>query len=195
MLALDWAQKMLCNIVPNRRTASPDFFWWFRTRRLLAPSKFVWLRTKEMHAVTKLSVWYKLPISNTVYPKTIDAFPIACVAWVFVGSNLLAVPLPSPAFVYFARPTKTAMLRRLLFQKYKLELTTGIHAHSNENVAWKVNSHFFILYRDYSNSLTLSNASELFWSWTSINHIQIYKEKKNFVIACFRLSPAWALIQ
>ena len=26
MLALDWAQKMLCNIVPNRRTASPDFF-------------------------------------------------------------------------------------------------------------------------------------------------------------------------
>ena len=83
MLALDWAQKMLCNIVPNRWTASPDFFSWFRTRRLLAPSGFVWLRTKEMHAVRKLSVWYKLPISNTVYPKTIDAFPIACVAWRF----------------------------------------------------------------------------------------------------------------
>ena len=83
MLALDWAQKMLCNIVPNRWTASPDFFSWFRTRRLLAPSGFVWLRTKEMHAVRKLSVWYKLPISNTVYPKTIDAFPVACVAWRF----------------------------------------------------------------------------------------------------------------
>ena len=26
---------------------------------------------------------------------------------------------------------------------------------------------FFSLYRDYSNSLTLSNASELFWSWIS----------------------------
>ena len=26
MLAPDWAQKMLCIIVPNRRTASPKFF-------------------------------------------------------------------------------------------------------------------------------------------------------------------------
>ena len=45
---------------------------------------------------------------------------------------------------------------------------------------------FFSLYRDYSNSLTLSNASELVWSWISINHIQVYKEKENFVIACLR---------
>ena len=138
-----------------------------------------------MHAYRKHSVWYKLPISNTAYPKTIDAFPIACVAWVFVGSNLLAVPLPSPAFIYFARPTKTAMLRRLLFQKYKLALTTGSHAHSHENVAWKLNSHFFSLYRYYSNSLTLSNASELFWSWSSINHIQIHKEKKKLSLLVY----------
>ena len=26
MLAPDWAQKMLCIIVPNRRTTSPEFF-------------------------------------------------------------------------------------------------------------------------------------------------------------------------
>ena len=26
MLAPDWAQEMLCIIVPNRRTASPEFF-------------------------------------------------------------------------------------------------------------------------------------------------------------------------
>ena len=49
-----------------------------------------------------------------------------------------------------------------LFQTYKLELTTGINAYidytfdattadSHENLAWKVNSHFFSLYRDYSN--------------------------------------------
>ena len=33
--------------------------------------------TKEMHAVRKLSVWYKIPIwfQNTVCPKTKDAFP------------------------------------------------------------------------------------------------------------------------
>ena len=51
-----------------------------------------------------------------------------------------------------------------------------------------MNSHFLSLYRDYSNSLALSNASELFWSWISINHIQVHKEKENFVIACLRPS-------
>ena len=35
MSAPDWAQKMLCIIVPNRRTVSPEFFSWVRTRRLL----------------------------------------------------------------------------------------------------------------------------------------------------------------
>ena len=32
MVAPDWAQKMLCIIVPNRRTASPEFFCNFKTR-------------------------------------------------------------------------------------------------------------------------------------------------------------------
>ena len=40
MLAPDWAQKisekMLCIIVPNRRTASAEFFSWVRIRRLLS---------------------------------------------------------------------------------------------------------------------------------------------------------------
>ena len=36
MLAPDWAQKMLCIIVPNRWTVSPEFFLWVRTRRLLS---------------------------------------------------------------------------------------------------------------------------------------------------------------
>ena len=35
MPAPDWAQNMLCIIVPNRRTVSPEFFSWVRTRRLL----------------------------------------------------------------------------------------------------------------------------------------------------------------
>ena len=35
MPAPDWTQKMLCIIVPNRRTVSPEFFSWVRTRRLL----------------------------------------------------------------------------------------------------------------------------------------------------------------
>ena len=36
MPAPDWAQNMLCIIVPNRRTISPEFFSWVRTRRLLS---------------------------------------------------------------------------------------------------------------------------------------------------------------
>ena len=33
MLAPDWAQKLVCIIVPNRRTASPEFFSRIRTRQ------------------------------------------------------------------------------------------------------------------------------------------------------------------
>ena len=36
MLVPDWAQKLLCIIVPNWRTASPEFFSWVRTRRLFS---------------------------------------------------------------------------------------------------------------------------------------------------------------
>ena len=43
MPAPDWAQKMLCIIVPNRRTVSPQFFSWVRTRRLLFQWRLVWL--------------------------------------------------------------------------------------------------------------------------------------------------------
>ena len=36
MPAPDWAQKVLCIIVDNRRTVSPQFFSWVRTRPLLS---------------------------------------------------------------------------------------------------------------------------------------------------------------
>ena len=36
MPAPDWAHKMLCIIAPNRRTVSPEFFSWVRTRLLLS---------------------------------------------------------------------------------------------------------------------------------------------------------------
>ena len=36
LLAPDWAQKLLCIIVPNRQTVSFEFFSWVRTRRLLS---------------------------------------------------------------------------------------------------------------------------------------------------------------
>ena len=54
----------------------------------------------------------------------------------------------------------------------------------HENVTYKVNLRFFNLYRDYSNSFTLSNASELFLSRIPKNHIQVQIEKENLAVAC-----------
>ena len=77
MLAPDWAQKMVCIIVPNRRTASPEFFSWVRTRQLLTRSRLVLL----MHALKKwtqsgnFQFDINSPFRNTVYPKTKGAFP------------------------------------------------------------------------------------------------------------------------
>ena len=56
MPAPDWAQKMLCIIVPNRRTASPEFFSWVRTRRLLTRSRLV-CYTKTTDAFPKIQAW------------------------------------------------------------------------------------------------------------------------------------------
>ena len=63
--------KMLCIIVPNRRTVSPEFFSWFRTRRLLFRSRLVWLMHQRNARSQETSVWYKIPIwfQNTVYSK------------------------------------------------------------------------------------------------------------------------------
>ena len=99
------------------------------------------------------------------------------------------VKSPSDFKILSARKLKT------LFQKYKLELTLQVFtlasvkfcinireflkdttmAESHENVVWK--SEFTFFQRLYSNfnSLTLSSASELFWSWISINHIQVHE--------------------
>ena len=90
MPAPDWARKMLCIIVPNRRTASPEFFSWIRTRRLLTRLRLVGLihqrnaRSQETFSLIKT--------------------------------------LRNHFKILSTRKLKT------LFQKYKLELTTGIHA-------------------------------------------------------------------
>ena len=53
-----------------------------------------------------------------------------------------------------------------------------------ENVAEKANSRSFNLHRSYSKSLTLSNVGEPSKSWIPKNHIQVQKERGNFVVAC-----------
>ena len=44
----------------------------------------------------------------------------------------------------------------------------------------------YVLYQDYSNSLTLSNIDKLSRSWFPKNYIQVQKEKENFVIVLFK---------
>ena len=77
MPAPDWAQKMLCIILPNRLTHLLSSFRVFVHDVYSLDHGLSGSCTKEMHAVRKLSVWYKIPIwfQNTVCPKTKDAFP------------------------------------------------------------------------------------------------------------------------
>ena len=156
MPAPDWAQKMLCIIVPNRRTVSPEFFSWVRTWQLLFRSRLVWLMQQRNARVRKRSVWYKIPIwfQNTVCPKTKDAF----------SKN---TSLSLQQVFTLASVTSCVNIREFL-----KDTTT---ADNHGNVAWKKEFTFF---QFLSNSLTLSNASELFWSWISINHIQVHEENE-----------------
>ena len=77
MPAPDWAQKMLCIIVPNRRTHLQSSFHVFVHEGYCLDHGLCGSCTKEMHAVRKLSVWYKIPIwfQITVCLKTKNVFP------------------------------------------------------------------------------------------------------------------------
>ena len=61
MLAPDWAQKMLCIIVPNQRTVSPEFFSWVRTRQLLSRHSYA-VRSPSFPNQTK-----ELPMSGKTF--------------------------------------------------------------------------------------------------------------------------------
>ena len=58
-------------------------------------------------------------------------------------------------------PNAVVCLLPLASQLCSLQ-TRYYDADGHENIAWKANASVFKLYRDYFNSLTLSNASELF---------------------------------
>ena len=53
-----------------------------------------------------------------------------------------------------------------------------------ESVAEKENSRSFNLHRDYYKSLTLSNVGDSSESRILKNHIQVQKERGNFIVAC-----------
>lgn len=51
-----------------------------------------------------------------------------------------------------------------------------------------MNSHSFNVYRNNPNSLILSNAGKLFWSWYPNYHILVQKEKENVIFHLFMSS-------
>ena len=163
MPAPDWAQKIPCIIVPNRRTVSPEFFSWVVHDSYCLDHGC----TKEMYAVIKISVWYKIPI----WFKILSARKL----------NTLSknTSLSLQQVFMLESVTSCVNIREVL-----KDTTT---AASHENVAWKSDSHFFSLYRDYSNSLTFPHASELFWNWISISHIQVHEESEicHCLFTCF----------
>ena len=85
MPAPDWAQKMLCIIVPNRRTVSREFFSWVRTRWVLcrhscpvrSPSLCVqgklpfstFLTRNEGTTDESKNVWDAISRSNSICPE------------------------------------------------------------------------------------------------------------------------------
>ena len=61
--------KRLCIIVPNPRTASPEFFCDFVHDGYWLDHGLSGSCTKEMHTFRKLLFWYKLSISKYCLPK------------------------------------------------------------------------------------------------------------------------------
>ena len=113
---------MLCIIEPNRRTHLLSSFRVFVHDGYCLNHGLSGSCTKEMHAVSKLLVWYKIPIwfQNTVCPKTKDPFPkIQASAYIQLVFTLAS----ATACVNIYRDTTTA--------------------DSHENVAWKNEFIFF----------------------------------------------------
>ena len=77
MLAPDWAQKMLCIIVPNRRTASISWVLFVSSYTTAIDSITACLAHAPKKCTQSWNVQFDVnsPFQNTVYPKTKDSFP------------------------------------------------------------------------------------------------------------------------
>ena len=168
MPAPDWAQKMLCIIVPNWRTHLLSSFSVFVHEGYLDQGihGLSGSCSKEINAVRKLSVWYKIPIwfQNTVCPKTKDAFP----------------KIQASANNRY-RACIGHVLRKYIYGELLKDTTT-------ETSHEKVNSYFFSLYRDYPNSLTIFQMQANSFGAEFLSTISKFMKRMNFVIACLRPS-------
>ena len=124
--------ELICIIVPNRRAHLLRSFRVFVHDGYCLDHGLSGSCTKEMHAVRKLSVWYKIPIwfQNTVCPKTKDAFP----------------KIQASAYnMYSLQACMGHVLRKYIYREFLKDTTT---ADSHENVEWK--SEFIFFFRKVS---------------------------------------------
>ena len=125
MPASDWAQKMLCIIVPTQRTVSPEFFSGVRTRRLLSWSRLVWL-THQRNARSQEA------FTLTENPHLISKY---C-----VPENLKRRLSKNTSLSFQQVFTLTSVTSCVNIREFLKVATT---ADSHENVAWKSEFTFF----------------------------------------------------
>ena len=145
-------------------STSPEFFSCVRTRRLL--HGLSGSCTKEMHAVRKLSVWYRFPIwfQNTVCPKTKDAFP----------KEKLQLTTGIHACIGH-------VLRKYIYREYLKDNTTET-SHGKVNLYFCSVSIVIIPTRLLWQMQANSSGAEF------LSTISKFMKRMNFVIACLRPS-------
>ena len=131
--------------------------------------------TKEMHAVRKLSVWYKRSISKYCLPENQRRFSkntSLSLQQVFTLSSITPSYILGRLRSHDSRQPRKRRILKSRADYLKSEFT-------------------FIQSLSWFNSPTLSNASEPFWNWISVNHIQVHKEKENLPLLVYVLHETW----
>ena len=95
MPAPDWAQKILCIIVPSRRTVSPEVFSWVCTRRLLRSFSIDDGDGNEKVTFKMNSCFFKLcrVYSNSLKMWNVKFTEMWNVKWNFLGVDFLGTGL------------------------------------------------------------------------------------------------------
>ena len=111
MLAPDWAQKMLCIIVPNRWTSSPKSFLCVRTRLLLSRRTILYLSgslfTKVVPNQKSAFAWL---LDSTDFPLGLRGLFLCCT---FGKHQVPLSAVISIPFIFFRYKTRNAFRRNV----------------------------------------------------------------------------------
>ena len=127
--------------------------------------------TKEINAVTKLSVWYKIPIwfQNTVCLKTKDAFP----------------KIQASAYKRYSCLHRPRLICVNIYRVFLKDTTT---ADSHENLTWKSEFIFFSVSIMIILTCLLCQMQADSSGAEFLSTISKFMKRMNFVVACLRPS-------